>query len=148
MSTIISESMFPELVAYYNKEGKTAAYDLLRSQYGMKYPGMLFSRIKKSGKFPYNPASDRFDEPDIPPSSEDIFIGLDTLCHASSSNVSTSAAVSYAEARSSAMECLVHELLGDRLLAFSHYITMDTVNRTILIDRSSLQADGYRIITH
>ena len=47
-----------------------------------------------------------------------------------------------------AMEKLVHELLSDRLLTLSKYITLDSSTRSILIDQTSLVADGYRIVTH
>jgi hypothetical protein len=46
------------------------------------------------------------------------------------------------------MEKLVQELIGDRLLALSRYITMDTSSRTVLVDRSLLIADGYRVELH
>jgi hypothetical protein len=46
------------------------------------------------------------------------------------------------------MEALVNELINDRLLTLSRYITLDTSTRTIIIDRTSLSADGYRVVTH
>ena len=33
---IIDEEMFPEIVKQYNSGGRTAAYDYLRSSYGIK----------------------------------------------------------------------------------------------------------------
>ena len=46
------------------------------------------------------------------------------------------------------MEKLVKELLSDRLLEISRYITIDSLSRTILIDRTSLNANGYRVVEH
>lgn len=50
--------------------------------------------------------------------------------------------------RPAAMEKLVHELISDRLLILSRYITLDSSTRTILIDQTSLSADGYQVVTH
>lgn len=148
MATVINESMFPDLVACYNKEGKVAAYNYLRTQFGLKHPEMVFSRIKKSGKFLFDPATGKF-SPSKQLSNEDaVFIGLDALCNPPGKTSIAPEQNSFADERSAAMEKLIHELLGDRLLALSHYISMDSVNRTVIIDQSSLQADGYRIMTH
>jgi hypothetical protein len=46
------------------------------------------------------------------------------------------------------MEKLIQELIGDKLLAISRYVNMNTSDRTIIIDRTSLQNDGYQIIAH
>jgi hypothetical protein len=46
------------------------------------------------------------------------------------------------------MERLVHELISDRLLTLSRYITLESSTRTILIDQTSLSADGYQVVTH
>ena len=46
------------------------------------------------------------------------------------------------------MEMLVRELINDRLLLLSRYITLDTSAKTVIIDQPSLSADGYRIVTH
>ena len=37
------------------------------------------------------------------------------------------------------------ELLGDRLLLLSRYITLDSSTRTMMVDQSSLLADGYTV---
>ena len=50
--------------------------------------------------------------------------------------------------QAAAMERLVHELISDRLLTLSRYITLDTSTRTILIDQTSLSEDGYQVVTH
>ena len=52
------------------------------------------------------------------------------------------------DSRPAAMEKLVHELISDRLLTLSRYITLDSSTRTILIDQTSLSADGYQVVTH
>lgn len=52
------------------------------------------------------------------------------------------------DTRPIAMEKLVHELISDRLLTLSRYITLDSSTKTILIDQTSLSEDGYHVVTH
>jgi hypothetical protein len=53
-----------------------------------------------------------------------------------------------AESRPDEMEQLIRELLGDRLLELSRYITLESSSRTMIIDQTSLKNAGYRVITH
>jgi hypothetical protein len=144
--TIISRDMLPEIVEQYNTEGKKAVYDTLRSRFGMKRPDQILNRIKRSGQYVYDNASDRF----ISTSEcagDKIFMGLDELC--SRRDTSESAVESMSPTKMlRTMEALVNELINDRLLTLSRYITLDTSTRTIIIDRTSLSADGYRVVTH
>lgn len=144
--TIISEEAFPQVIDRYNNEGKTAAYDYLRSSFGIKHPYFVMNRIKSCGRYVYDPDGDRFlgAETDA---AESIFMDLDQLC--GSPIVGTRpASESMADMRPSAMEKLVHELISDRLLTLSRYIVLDSSTRTIIIDQSSLASDGYQIVTH
>lgn len=144
--TVIGEETFPEIIRTYNNEGKTGAYDLLRSRYGIKRPYFVISRIKKCGKYNYDVENDRFVPLDEAP-GEQIFMDLDELC--STPAITPSKVYKPQDnTRQEAMEQLVKELISDKLLSMSRYINMDTSTRTILIDETSLSADGYRIITH
>ena len=106
----------------------------------------MVDRIKRCGRYHYESDTDRF----IPTGSstaDDVFINLDDLC--STAVVKTKAVQeAVVESRPEAMEKLVHELISDRLLTLSQYITLDSSTRTILIDQTSLAADGYRVVTH
>ena len=46
------------------------------------------------------------------------------------------------------MEKLIHELISDRLLELSRYVSLETSSRTILIDKTSMVEAGYSVITH
>ena len=46
------------------------------------------------------------------------------------------------------MEKLIQELLGDRLLELSRYISLDSLSKTMIIDQTSLKSAGYRVVTH
>lgn len=143
---IVREEQFPEIIGWYNSRGKKAAYGLIREKYAIRNPGNIVKRIKKCGKYVYDPDEDCFRE-SVTGTSDNIFIGLDELCGKTSTGVSPHKDNDAGD-KASAMEKLVHELISDRLLAMSRYVTMDPSARTILIDQTSLTADGYRIISH
>ena len=144
--TIIGEELFPEIIEQYNAGGKSSAYDHLRSRYGIKNPFFVLRRIKACGKYDYDPSTDHFSETgkDL---VDNIFMDLDELC---STSVIRPQKVEnpVTDTRPAAMEKLVHELISDRLLTLSRYITLDSSTRKILIDQTSLMADGYQIVTH
>ena len=144
--TIIGEEVFPEIIEQYNSEGKTATYDYLRSRYGIKHPYFVIKRIKECGKYSYNVDTNQFSIIDISV-ADSVFMDLDELC---ATKVPAKACQTdpVTDTRSTAMERLVHELVSDRLLALSRYITLDSSTRTILIDQTSLSADGYQVVTH
>ena len=141
--TIISEDIFPALVDVYNREGKTSAYDMIRNRYGVKNPFFVINRIKKCGKYTYDPENDRFSAAESDAANR-VFMDLGELC----GTIVSETAGTIEDSRPAAMERLVHELISDRLMMLSRYITLDSSSRTIMIDQSSLSADGYRIVTH
>ena len=141
--TIISEDIFPALVDVYNRERKTSAYDMIRNRYGVKNPFFVINRIKKCGKYTYDPENDRFSAAESDAANR-VFMDLDELC----GTIVSETAGTIEDSRPAAMERLVHELISDRLMMLSRYITLDSSSRTIMIDQSSLSADGYRIVTH
>ena len=124
--TTIRERAFPKIIEQYNIGGKTAAYDYLRSEYGIKHPYFVIKRIKECGKYLYDADMDHFSE-------------IDAVVRQPEPAADT---------RPVAMEKLVRELIRDRLLTLSRYITLDSSTRTILIDQTSLSADGYQVVTH
>ena len=144
--TIIGEETFPKIIERYNTGGKTAAYDYLRSQYGIKHPYFVINRIKKCGKYPYDIDTDHFSETDDN-TADGVFMDLEELCGTTApAEIRQTDPVK--DARPAAMEKLVHELISDRLMTLSRYITLDSSTRTILIDQTSLLADGYQVVTH
>ncbi len=144
--TRIKEEMFPEIIKRYNSGGKTAAYDYLRSSHGIKNPYFVISRIQKCEKYTYDPDTDRFLEADTS-TADNVFMDLDELCGTTIVSADHTAKA-LQDTRPAAMEKLVHELISDRLLTLSRYITLDSSTRTILIDQTSLSVDGYQVVTH
>ena len=144
--TIIGEDAFPEIIQQYNSGGRTSAYDFLRNRYGIKHPYFVMNRIRECGQYTYDPDTDRFAET-VTSAADGVFMDLDELC-GTAMITGTKREISVADNRPAAMEKLVHELINDRLLTLSRYITIDSATRTILIDRTSLSSDGYQIVTH
>ena len=146
--TVIKENMFPEIVECYNREGKSAALNLLRNKYSIRNTYFVMNRIKGSGKYHYDKDTDSFSEASSN-ETDGIFMNLDELCGGGKPPSAAGKEVqSVFDNRTSAMEKLVHELVSDRLLALSRYIVLDTSTRTIMVDQTSLLADGYNIVTH
>ena len=71
---------------------------------------------------------------------------IDELC-ASNKNVKVSP-VEQQPDKSKEMEKLIQELIGDRLLELSRYISINSISKTLIIDKTSLVRDGYRVTTH
>ena len=140
--TIIKEDRFPEIIREYNNGGSRAAYALLREHYGIRQPASVVRRIKKDGRYGYDEVKDRFEDcPACGESGEGLFLGIEELCALSPA----APAPDPAAGKHADLEKLVQELLGDRLLLLSRYITLDSSTRTMMVDQSSLLADGYTV---
>ncbi len=144
--SIIGKEMFPEIIEQYNSKGKTSAYDYLRRKYGIKHPYFVINRIRECGQYKYDPDTDQFSAAGKS-TTDSVFMDLDELCGTTVA-MAESQAKTVVDTRPAAMEKLVHELISDRLLTLSRYITLDSSTRTILIDQTSLSEDGYQIVTH
>ena len=79
--------------------------------------------------------------------ADSVFMDLDKLC-ATTAPVMACRTDPVTDTRPTAIEKLVCELISDRLLTLSRYITLDSSTRAILIDQTSLSADGYQVVTH
>ena len=75
-------------------------------------------------------------------SEDKVFMTIDELC-ASNKNVKVSP-VEQQPDKSKEME----KLIGDRLLELSRYISINSISKTLIIDKTSLVRDGYQVTTH
>lgn len=143
----INEQDLRFLSEKYNSDGKQAMYACLREEYGIKNPTCIFKRMKKHLELGYHPESDRFlfDVNSIE-SEDKVFMTIDELC-ASNRNVKVSP-IEQQPDKSKEMEKLIHELIGDRLLELSRYISINSISKTLIIDKTSLIRDGYQVTTH
>ena len=119
MSIKITPDKYPQIIEVYNTEGKTAAYDLMRSCYEIKNPTCVMKRMKADKNLGYNYDTDRFESNSR--KEDDIFLNLEALCE---NKVET----------------------ADRLLELSKYVLLDPLGKRILIDKSSMQTDGYQVL--
>ena len=135
------------LAERYNSDGKQAMYAFLQTEYGIKNPTCTFKRMKKHTELGYNPETDRFLFDNKSCASEDkVFMTIDELC-ASNKNTQDNLFKKRTD-NSEEMEKLIHELIGERLLELSRYISINSISKTLIIDKTSLIRDGYQVTMH
>lgn len=135
-------SDYSEIIRVYNTDGRSQAYAYIRNQYAVKNPYGIIKRIKQSGIFNYDEETDRFIESAVA-GTDSVFIGLNELCQ---SGRNTGAIHQIDNEQN--LEKLIRELIEDRLMQLSHYIQMNQLTRTVLIDHTSMKSDGYHVVIH
>jgi len=145
MSRKVSSDDYPEIIEKYNSEGSAAASEFVRGKYGIEYPSCLISRLRRITSLGYDKAKDRFE---VSSKKEDeIFLNLEELCgNNKTSGIEQNEAYRLKAARTEAMESMVHSLISDRLLELSRYVLLDPIGKKILINKSSMQAEGYCVM--
>lgn len=92
----------------------------------------------------YNYDTDRFESDSR--KEDDIFLNLEMLCENKIETSDRSEGAISRNDRIKAMENMVHSLISDRLLELSKYVLLDPIGKRILIDKSSMQTDGYQVL--
>ena len=92
----------------------------------------------------YNYDTDRFESDSR--KEDDIFLNLEMLCENKIETSDRSEGAINRNDRIKAMENMVHSLISDRLLELSKYVLLDPIGKRILIDKSSMQTDGYQVL--
>lgn len=146
----IHDQELQKLAQIYNTEGRKGLYGLLREEYGIKNPYFVFSRMKEKEELGYIPEQDRFGIQPAPAEADGVFMSFEELCApAVQQHTTTKTPVGQtAGSKPEAMEKLIRELIGDRLLELSRYVALDPLSKTMIIDRTSLMNDGYQLVTH
>ena len=137
----IKESELINIAQIYNNEGRQAAYKLIRS-HEIKQPYAVLKRMKKHPNFIYDKGKDNFIYQDKA-HSDDVFMSMEELC--SPVNIEP---IQKIDNRSIAMEKLIQDLLGDRLLELSKYIILESSSKTMMIDQTSLKNAGYKVVSY
>ena len=148
MSKRIKDDELKELACYYNEEGKGSLYELLRDQYEIKNPYFVFQRMKNKEDLGYNPEQDHFQTESGLEDPDGLFMSMDELCSPMVPQHVMPEAEKISSSRPEAMEKLVRDLIGDRLLELSRYVVLDTLSKTMVVDKTSLENDGYQLVTH
>lgn len=130
-----------ELAQIYNKDGKKELFNQIRNKYEIKNASALFSRMKKNKTLNYDIQKNRFclETEEI---GENLFLSLEDLCPSSFTVNKPAASIS----DNAAMEKMVKELIEDRLLELSKYVTINSFSKQIVIDKTSMINDGYRVM--
>jgi hypothetical protein len=143
----INDKNLPELAGLYNSSGKDALYKELRNTFGIKYPWSTLSRMKSIDYLGYDEASDRFSA-GCKQADENLFMSMDELCSPVKPQHVCEDKTERNAPKAEAMEKLVKELIGDRLLELSRYVILDTLNKSMIIDKTALTDAGYTLVTH
>jgi DNA integrity scanning protein DisA with diadenylate cyclase activity len=85
---------------------------------------------------------------EIKSNPEEVFLNIDELCSPAEKSQSQKHENAYEDNRSDAMKKLIQELIGDRLLELSRYISVNSISKTLIVDKTSLTNDGYQIMMH
>lgn len=100
--------------------------------------------MKADKSLGYNYDTDRFESDSR--KEDDIFLNLEMLCENKIETSDRSEGAISRNDRIKAMENMVHSLISDWLLELSKYVLLDSIGKRILIDKSSMQIDGYQVL--
>lgn len=141
----ITKDQLQDFAKIYNEHGKAELYKRIKNKYEVKNPTCIFRRMKDEESLGYDSELNKFTF--HKPIDENVFMSFDELCTPRQEMVPVNSTTAEST-KTVAMEKLIQELIGDKLLAISRYVNMNISDRTIIIDRTSLQNDGYQIIAH
>lgn len=137
-----------QLAHIYNTEGKAQMYVVLKDKYHIGNPSQFFSCMKKAPYLMYDAELDRFNVKDLETNEANIFLDIDTLCTKKGNHTKTANPATSKNSVHKSMESLVQELIGERLLTLSQYVSLDTTGKILRLDKISLTNDGYQLILH
>lgn len=144
----INDKNLPELAGIYNSGGKDALYQKLRASFGIKHPWSTLARMKSIDYLGYDEITDRFSTKQCKQADESLFMSMDELCSPVKPQHVCEPQTEKNTPKAEAMEKLVMELIGDKLLELSRYVVMDTLNKKMIIDKTALTDAGYILVTH
>lgn len=138
----LTENDLIELAQIYNTSGRKAMSKVLNERYQVKNTSNTLKRMAKRNLINIEVTSKK-QTLDV----DDVFMSMDELC---SPVIKThqKTHVPALETKSIAMERMIQELIGDRLLELNKYITLNATDKIVVIDKTTLSADGYQIILH
>lgn len=136
------------LAHVYNTEGKQQMYLELREKYEIGNPSQVYACMKKAPYLQYDEEKDRFMINDSEINEANIFLDIDSLCSRKGNINKTTKMIKDENPVHKSMETIVQELIGERLLTLSQYVTLDTTGKILRLDKTSLTNDGYQLILH
>lgn len=137
----IKKQDYEHIANIFNESGDKAAQDYIATTYGNKAPRGVMSRIKKAPGFKYDEVNKKILKVDL--TEEKIFMGLDELCKNTNSNKGESILSDDNSIKN--IESLYIELMQEKLLELMKYVRISHYSKTISINNSALNADGYKV---
>jgi len=137
-----------QLAHIYNTEGKAQMYAILKDKYFVSNPSQVFACMKKAPYLLYDAELDRFNVKDLETNEANIFLDIEALCAKKGNHTKTANPTMDGPLVHKSMESLVQELIGERLLTLSQYLSLDTTGKILRLDKTSLTNDGYQLILH
>ncbi len=137
----IKKQDYEHIANIFNESGDKAAQDYIATTYGNKAPRGVISRIKKAPGFKYDEVNKKILKVDL--TEEKIFMGLDELCKNTNSNKGESILSDDNSIKN--IESLYIELMQEKLLELMKYVRISHYSKTISINNSALNADGYKV---
>lgn len=141
MTNHVEDEKLCELARMYNNQGKKEMYKYIRDILEIRNPSELFKRMTRKEFLGYHKEKDVF-QFDQKEHEDNVFISLETLCAPTVVRTHDKTV----EKHSNAMERLIHELIENRLLEISKYVTIIPYSKQLVLDRSLLIQDGYNVI--
>jgi hypothetical protein len=146
MGRQIKQSEFEELAYIYNTGGKTVLYDTLRDKYDKKNVHWYRKKMMENPMLEYDEEADKFrNYKKI--INDDVFLSMEELCTPTRNETSNITTPTINNDKTVALDQLVKELLGDKLLELNKYIQIDSASKRVIVDKTALTTDGYHIIT-
>ena len=103
--------------------------------------------MKKAPYLLYDAEQDRFGVKDLETNESNIFLDIDALC-SNGQNKNATQRKKKDNPSHKSMDAIIQELIGERLLTLSQYVSLDTTEKILRLDETTLKNDGYQLILH
>ena len=143
----INDNDLKELADLYNAAGKHTLYDVIKKRFSIKNPTCIFKRMREHPTLRYSSEKDRFETESVK-NTEDVFMSMEELCSPIVPQHIHSKEQEELDSRPAAMDKLIRELIGNRLLELNKYVTIYSLSKRIIVDKTTLSQDGYKLVTH
>ena len=144
----ISKQERIQLANIYNSEGKNKMYAMLREKYFISNPSQVFACMKKAPYLLYDAEQDLFGVNDPETNEANIFLDIEELCSSGNKKNTSQSVCQNNHASYKSMDTLIQELIGERLLTLSQYVSLDMTEKILRLDETALKNDGYQLILH
>lgn len=131
---------FDKLVDVFNRNGRVAAEEYVKNSYDIEYYLAIRKLTHETG-YRYNKSSRKYE---LKESTENQFLSIEELCNDAKTkpvktleNLNTECNIS--------LETIFVDLMRDRLVEISKYISIEQSSRKIIINLQSLKKSGYEV---